>query len=807
MAMNDNQNEAGLTQEIMSRRKSLALLAATGVALTQISLSGVAQAQQTSVSGPGLLFNTVAAMQAAATLAVGTLAQTAGYFAAGDGGDGIYLVESVVAERIANGGDVIALANGLQAVLLEAHSVNYKLFGAVSDGKNDDGVQIKLAHEYAQRKKLPIINLNGEYWISKTNNIPINGDVQWGQSVFHLDERYNVRGIPRFRVFPAGERQKIELSETEKASFLAQLKPGVLTIPELAQYTNCLVQVLDEKDRIGFRQGYEGQSWAREELFYVDEHGRIIGDIAWQFSNYTQLNVTPCGNTYTVIEGGGFYVSGDDPDGESNGYHHNGFTIQRSRTIIRNQWVGLEKGKADVSIAARSGFYVFSHVFDVTLENIRLIPWEQNRSDPAKKVGMGTYGIGGSRMLNCTFRNVTAEGSWVHWGVFGTNVNKNFRIENCQLNRVDVHFHCWNLYIVDSVIGLRGISVTGGGHLWIENTVRHGNHFINFRSDFGAVWNGDINIRNCRMMLAGEGEAAIMRNRMADFEFGYPIGAARSISVEDLTIDYNGFPNAKAACWLMDIVPFGKTKTGRRLFFPSRVSFKNVQVVGRSQGVRLVQIQQPANYEMPNEGSYDGVLLETNTRLFFENVQLEKLPATAPQTSEQVHFRLGDTTSPAADKDSLYPAIRFADCDNLSLFLGDSIADISFERCGIDRLATVAGKPLKGRLVFDNCRFAPRIEGELQPIYLLDAELGTSFTNCTLHAPRIGDKLNAEFFDRLGIVQLNKIVRHNHSNTQLGNEVLKYCREKNIKLSQNFIAMLKSHHTLENDEVQGGSRA
>src|SRR5690606_24140395 len=50
-------------------------------------------------------------------------------------------------------------------------------------------------------------------------------------------------------------------------------------------------------------------------------------------------------------------------------------------------------------------------------------------------------------MLNSTFRNVTAEGSMLHWGVFGTNLNKDFRLEKCQLNRVDVHFHCWNLTI------------------------------------------------------------------------------------------------------------------------------------------------------------------------------------------------------------------------------------------------------------------------------------------------------------------------------------------------------------------------
>ncbi len=238
-----------------------------------------------------------------------------------------------------------------------------------------------------------------------------------------------------------------------------------------------------QNDRIGIRAGanYSKRGWAREELFYVEEEGRIIGDIAWEFKDFTSVTATPCNDNYLVIEGGGLYFSGDTPDDSSPGYHQHGISVQRSRTIIREQWMGLEKGRRDTSLEPRSGFYVLSGVYDVTLENIRAMPWEKNRRDKTKAVKHGTYGIGGARMLNCTFRNLTAEAGWVAWGVFGTNLNKNFRVENCRLNRIDVHFHCWNLYISDCTIGFKGITVTGGGDLFIENTTRHGNNFIGFR--------------------------------------------------------------------------------------------------------------------------------------------------------------------------------------------------------------------------------------------------------------------------------------------------------------------------------------
>src|SRR5690606_8329304 len=130
------------------------------------------------------------------------------------------------------------------------------------------------------------------------------------------------------------------LSPQARAAFLSKLKPGVKIISELAGYKNCLVTVADEGDQIGVRAGREGQSWDREELFYVEEHGRIIGDIAWEFKDYTSLTAFPCSDSYLVVEGGTFYVSGDNPGETYNGYWRGGISVTRSRTIIRDQWVG-----------------------------------------------------------------------------------------------------------------------------------------------------------------------------------------------------------------------------------------------------------------------------------------------------------------------------------------------------------------------------------------------------------------------------------------------------------------------------------
>ena len=725
----------------------------------------------------------------------GALVETAGFHSPGDGGGALYRVQAPDDDLQPNEADVIALENGFVAVLLERQAVNYRMFGAVGDGENDDGVQIKLAHEYAIRHRVPIVNLAGEFWIKETNNIPIQTNVSWGNTTFHIDERFNDRRAPRFVVRNDEPAKNLIEDEDLKAALLDRIRPGVQLIPELADYAGHLIIVQDTEDRIGIRAGYEGnRGWAREEFFYVEEEGRIIGDIAWGFSDFTSITAIPCNDVYLVIEGGGFYVSGDTPESDAPGYHHNGFVIGRSRTIIRNQWVGLAPGRRDVSLEPRHGFYTLSRVYDVTLENIRAMPWEKGRRAPDTPVAHGTYGIGGSRMLHCTFRNLTAEGGWVAWGVFGTNLIKNIRIENSRLNRVDVHFHGWDLYIKDSVIGLKGISVTGGGDLVIENTTRVGNSFVSFRRDYGSVWDGRIRLTGCTLRPTGTGAVSVLDYRMRDFDYQYPIGYARSVAIEDLVVDFSAVPHSTAPVWMMHIMPFSRTQDGGRLFFPDHIAFRDIRVHGRDQGVRLMRIPSPQHYDLGRPGGYDGSRLTPNCAISVHNVQLERLTPERPGDTGNVHLLLGGDDEEYADDRALYPRIRVSDCDAVSAYLGNAIAGVFFDRCSLN---TVTAPGLRGELVFNDCRFQPDLQEVDGDIYTLDSTLGTRFTNCTVHAPFVNGEPRPELVDQTGFIEINGAVRHYHINTALGNRVLEHCRDAGIELAPDFIARLKLHHALE----------
>lgn len=167
-----------------NKRRVLVLICAIGFALTLPTFGRPAQEAQ-GADVTVTRFATAELLRSLPNLHEGTLVETAGFYAPGDGGDALYRIEALNDELKPNGANVIALKQGLAAVLLERAAVNYRMFGAQADGESDDGVPIKLAHEYANRHRIPVVNLSGEFWIKYANNIVIKTNV-WQKGVMSI---------------------------------------------------------------------------------------------------------------------------------------------------------------------------------------------------------------------------------------------------------------------------------------------------------------------------------------------------------------------------------------------------------------------------------------------------------------------------------------------------------------------------------------------------------------------------------------------------------------------------------------------
>src|SRR5690606_7254972 len=219
----------------------------------------------------------------------GEIFKTLGYYQEHDAGGALYLITKKGQESPG----AIILKNGLVAELLESNSVNYQMFGTKSDGDFDDGIAIKSAHEYANKYNIPVINRNGEFWIKATNDINIQTSVEWGATVFHIDEQFNTPKAFKFNITSRRAIKDHQLDANDKSSLVEHLVPGVTEIAALNKFRGNLIYVEDMNDRIGYRAGarFDGQSWAKQELFFVEDHGKVIGDIAYTFKDFTSFEI------------------------------------------------------------------------------------------------------------------------------------------------------------------------------------------------------------------------------------------------------------------------------------------------------------------------------------------------------------------------------------------------------------------------------------------------------------------------------------------------------------------------------------
>ena len=114
-----------------------------------------------------------------------------------------------------------------------------------------------------------------------------------------------------------------------------------------------------------------------------------------------------------------------------------------------------------------------------------------------------------------------------------SNYTKNIFFTDCEINRIDAHCGFWNATVINTTLG-HSFNVIGGGKVYCENVTKiTGGSFIALRGDYGANFDGDIELVNCSL-LGLKGYASNKRN---------PGFANYADSYELITIISSGFNN------------------------------------------------------------------------------------------------------------------------------------------------------------------------------------------------------------------------------------------------------------------------
>ena len=422
--------------------------------------------------------------------------------------------------------------------------VNYEDFGAVGDGVTDDFDAIFAAHKYANENGLEVkTKSDATYYVGEklTHEIPIETNVDWNGSHFIIDDTvpnaYTYRNV---NLFAMRRKSKISLDSealtaaigegrtiTKKDTSFPWLAP-VLTEDSFIRVTNSF-----QRDFVRFGSN-EDKGMARHDMFEVTKDGVLDPetDVAYEFDNITKIEIFPAHEAPITVKNGNFAsiccrtVKETNFLGRWHGYER-GFCIERADVTLENlthkmlNEPELDKTRDELAEIYGSrgesypyeGFIIGRNANRLTIKNCLLTShttyyedkpatvstdWKVPEPVPLGSYDMYFHSCNRVSLINVKQNCPTGIGDNRYWGIMASNNCKNFLLDGCYINRFDAHHGFWNTTILNSTIG-HSINITGGGHLYMENTTKlTGYTFLAIRGDYGASFNGDIVIKNCR---------------------------------------------------------------------------------------------------------------------------------------------------------------------------------------------------------------------------------------------------------------------------------------------------------------------
>jgi hypothetical protein len=223
-----------------------------------------------------------------------------------------------------------------------------------------------------------------------------------------------------------------------------------------------------------------------------------------------------------------------------------------------------------------SGFINIGNCANVTLRNCFATGHKIYKTIGAagKPVSMGSYDYSASSVVNfsmigCRMNHINDR---TRWGVIGTNFCKNILLEDCTLSRMDTHMGVSGTYVIRRcTLGHMGLNAIGRGQLMVEESTLYGQSLINFRSDYGSTWEGEVVIRNSRWIPAGGRTHAprlIQAYNDGMHDFGYACSMPREITIDGLFVDDSNHPDSYQGLYFFSDPDGGQQRDWTQRPFP-----------------------------------------------------------------------------------------------------------------------------------------------------------------------------------------------------------------------------------------------
>ena len=420
-----------------------------------------------------------------------------------------------------------------------SNAIYYEDYGVKGDGKTDDSAAIKAAHDAANAAGKPVMASAGAtyYFGGQSKTVTVQTDTDWRGASFIVDDTNAAN--PQSYIFDIRSK-----TSNYRLEGLANLKAGADNLGVTFD-TKSLVRLVNSKVIQYIRKGPNvNNGSSQSEVILVHPDGTIDQStpLLWDYETVTSAYVYPVDKETLTVRGGTFTTIANQ-EGTNHSYYLRSIQIYRSNTVVK-ELTHYVTGEGEMG-APYYGFVDVRYCDDVLVEDCVFSGHKTYKKigNAGTLVEMGTYDITAMYATNVTFKGCTQANSYLdrtYWGIMGSNYCKSLSYVDCVLSRFDAHSGVANASVIDSTLGWFGLSIIGFGTLLIENTTTYGNNLINFRSDYGSSWDGDVIIRNVVFIpKAGagvDGVALFTGANDGTHNFGYTCYLPKNIMIDGLTI-------------------------------------------------------------------------------------------------------------------------------------------------------------------------------------------------------------------------------------------------------------------------------
>ena len=539
--------------------------------------------------------------------------------------------------------------------------VTYEDFGARCDGVYDDFIAIRNAHIFANENNCEVRgNENKEYHIFKYYEDPVEIDtnVNWNNSkiIIHDEEIENHSGRYKdiFKINNMKDSVKIDNPGWTINRTTKKIDISNLNISGYQKYY-CIATNNEKKQFI--RAGSNANSGNyQQDYFTIDNEGNLLNDVQWDFDKLTSIEFYGIPDSEIFIQNVNIITNSLISQSEASYRKNNSKDEYFARGIYLNYAsnVKISGIKHTLSNDELSGSYrgIIRAWYGANLEitDCNLFTRKYSITDRST-YDLNLYAIVNGKIKNVASNNI---GDEQRWGITGTNYSKDIVFENCTLNRIDAHAGIYNLDIINCTVGCKGLTLTGQGDLNIVGTTVTSKAFLILRTDYGATWDGNVNIKDCifKFNQSSKEPKLVQIDFLFDdnnyenlHDFGYQCKFP-NIYAEDLKIDISAC-NRYEDVVIIPVYTEAKLKNVPESYWPEKIfinGYEFINIDGKKPYIKFFGTY-PFNFENVNENycitdaklklnNIDG---EDITRKFNLNEELK--------TSDNIYFEINKNAS------------------------------------------------------------------------------------------------------------------------------------------------------------------